>query len=134
MSLGEDARTRESGERRLSASVRRPLSAVLLLCLSGVVDEDTVAVIDEHLDAPAGEILHVVIDLRAIAPLTPGGVRALLDLDRRATHRGTVLHLAGADRHVLLQRLFDARMLSAARWCNDLLPGGPAGERHAPTS
>jgi ABC-type transporter Mla MlaB component len=106
---------------RLSVAVHRPLASVLVVRPSGVLDEDTVAAVDVHVGDPTGEVLHVVIDLRDVEPLTPSGVRALLELDRRATHRVTALHLAGGASHALLQRLFRAQVLRGAPWCDDLL-------------
>lgn len=106
---------------RLSVTVHRPLPSVLVVRPSGVLDEETVPALDVHVGDPTGQVLHVVIDLRAVEPLTPGGVRALLELDRRATHRGTALHLAGGAAHALLQRLFRAQVLRGAPWCDDLL-------------
>ncbi|TCK21743.1 anti-anti-sigma regulatory factor [Pseudonocardia endophytica] len=94
---------------------------MLVVRPSGVLDEDTVLALDVHVGDPTGEVLHVVIDLRGVEPLTPSGVRALLELDRRATHRGTALHLAGGANHPLLQRLFRAQVLRGAPWSDDLL-------------
>ena len=108
---------------RLSVAVRRPLPTVLVVRPSGVLDEETVLAVDVHVGDPTGDVLHVVIDLRDVEPLTPSGVRALLELDRRATHRGTALHLAGGAAHALLQRLFRAQLLRGAPWCDDLLGG-----------
>lgn len=106
---------------RLSVSVRRPLPTVLVVRPSGVLDEETVPAVAVHVGDPSGEILHVVIDLGAVEPLTPSGVRALLELDGRARSRGTTVHLAGGAAHALLQRLFDAHVLRAAPWCGELL-------------
>ena len=109
------------GPARLDVAVHRPLPTVLVVRPSGVLDEQTVPAVAVQVGDPTGEVLHVVIDLRDVEPLTPGGVRALLELDRRATHRGTALHLAGGAGHPLLQRLFRAQVLRGAPWCDDLL-------------
>lgn len=106
---------------RLRVAVHRPLPTVVVVRPSGVLDEQSVPAVDVHVGDPTGEVLHVVIDLRGVEPLTPSGVRALLELDRRATHRGTALHLAGGAAHPLLQRLFRAQVLRGAPWCDDLL-------------
>jgi ABC-type transporter Mla MlaB component len=111
------------GTERLSVAVHRPLPTVLVVRPSGVLDEETVPAVDAHIGDPSGDVLHVVIDLRGLEPLTPSGVRALLELDRRATHRGTALHLAGGANHALLQRLFRAQVLRGAPWCDELLGG-----------
>lgn len=113
----------DDGVERLSVSVRHPLPTVLVVQPSGVLDEETVPAVDTHVGDPTGDILHVVLDLRDLEPLTPSGVRALLELDRRATHRGTALHLAGAATHALLQRLLRAHVLRGAPWCDELLGG-----------
>lgn len=106
---------------RLAVTVHRPLPTVLVVRPSGVLDEESVPAVDVHVGDPTGEVLHVVIDLRDVEPLTPSGVRALLELDRRATHRGTALHLAGGAAHALLKRLFRAHVLRGAPWSDDLL-------------
>lgn len=80
---------------RLKVQLHEPSPQTVLARVAGPVDESSVPVFVETIAAPFGAVVHVVVDLSEVTTLAQTGVRALLDLDRAATRRGTRLHITG---------------------------------------
>lgn len=63
-----------------------------------------VSLLVEEVTATFGAEVHGVVDLSALAALTPAGIAALVELDRAATRRRTQLHIVGGVRAHTVRR------------------------------
>jgi anti-anti-sigma factor len=109
-----------SGAPRLDVRLHVPIPDVVVVRVTGSVDEATSLEFARRVRQQLGRAPHVVIDLQDVGSLCERSVRLLRALHRRAVATGTQLHVA-ADRLDVLRTLQRSGL-------DQLVPIRPAAE------
>ncbi|MHA6781787.1 STAS domain-containing protein [Pseudonocardia saturnea] len=106
---GSDQRRAGDGEPQrlpdLEMRLHMPLPDVVIVRVAGIVDNGNGPAVAVQVAQQLDRASDVILDLRDVRAMGPGGVDMLLDLHRGATTRGARLHIAGADRQAMAGRL-----------------------------
>lgn len=74
-----------------------PRPEVVVVRVSGAVDERGARLLGERVGQQLAHAMHVVVDLAEVPALRHCGTRVLADLDREATRCGGCLHITGVE-------------------------------------
>jgi anti-anti-sigma factor len=89
------------GAPALDVRLHVPIPDVVVVRVSGAVDEVAGPVLGRRIGEQLGRAPHVVIDLQDVESLSGASLHLLCDVHRRAAPRGTQLHVSAASGDVL---------------------------------
>lgn len=81
----------------LEVRLYSPRVDVVVVRVSGAVDERGVELLGERVGQQLDRATHIVLDLAEVAELHSCGTRVLADMTREATRCGACLHIAGVE-------------------------------------
>ncbi len=81
----------------LDVRLHTPRAEVVVVQVSGAVDERSAGLLGERIVQQLARATHVVVDLAEVPVLRNCGMQVLADVHRQATRCGTCLHITGVE-------------------------------------